>query len=701
MSKAIYIATTGANSGKSLVSIGLMHTLLWNTSSVGYYRPIIDDTIGDQKDNHLHTMLSHFELNLEYQDAYAFTKSQVLDLLNNGLEAELIAKIIEKFKALESRYDFIIVEGSDFSGVATIIESDVNIMIAHNLGLPVIIVANAADKIIPEFITNLIMSYESFTQKGVEVALLVANKISPTAIDQVQSVLADSIKEEVLLSTIPLSPILNNPSIKEIIENLDGEILFGEDYIHNPVGSFTVGAMQLDHYLPHLESDGLVITPGDRSDIILGALQANLSENYPNVSGILLTGGLLPAPSINRLIDGLSTMVPIVSVEEGTYMVANKVGSVQPQIYATHIDKINLSIDLFEKYIAEELLINKLISFVPTGITPQMFQYNLRQRAKSDKKHIVLPEGTEPRILKATKELIDKEIVDITLIGDRKAIIRQLSALDIDLDIEKIFIINPSESIYFDDYVDRLYQLRKHKGITKAIARDLMQDVSYYGTMMVHQGHADGMVSGSVHSTLHTIRPALQFIKTVPGVHVASSIFFMCLDDRVTLYGDCAINANPNATELAEIAISSAETSMAFGIEPKIAMLSYSSGTSGKGGDVDAVREATEIVKTRRPDLIVEGPIQYDAAVDPGVRKIKLPDSKIAGEANVFIFPDLNSGNNTYKAVQRETGSLAIGPILQGLNKPINDLSRGCTVEDIVNKFIVTAIKAQENNQTL
>ena len=697
MSKAIYIATTGAHSGKSLVSIGLMHTLLWNTSSVGYYRPIIDDT-PDQRDNHLNTMLSHFELDIDYDDAYAFTKSQVLELLNSGQEDELISGIIEKYKALESKYEIIVVEGSDFSGVASMIEWDVNIMIAQNLGIPTIIISNAANKIIPEFITNLIMTYETFTQKGIKVSMLVANKINPIEIDQVRSVLSNSIPEEVLISTIPLNQKLNNPSIKEISSQLCGKLLFGEEHINNPVGSFTVGAMQLDHYLPHLKPDGLVITPGDRSDIILGALQANVSDNYPSVSGIVLTGGLLPSRAVNRLIDGLTSTVPIISVTDGTYAVANQVGAVNAEIYADHSDKINLSIDLFEKHIAEELLIEKLITFKSEGITPQMFQYNLRQRAMSDKKHIVLPEGAEPRILHATKELIDKEIVDITLIGERKEIIKQLSNLNIDLDIEKIFIVNPSDSPYFDDYVDQLYRLRKHKRITKAIARDLMQDVSYYGTMMVHQGHADGMVSGAIHSTLHTIRPALQFIKTVPGLNVASSIFFMCLEDGVTLYGDCAINANPTATELAEIAISSAETRIAFGIAPKIAMLSYSSGTSGKGGDVDVVRQATEIVKKHRPDLIIEGPIQYDAAVDPTVRKIKLPDAKIAGEANVFIFPDLNSGNNTYKAVQRETGTLAIGPILQGLNKPINDLSRGCTVDDIVNTVIVTAIQAQENS---
>lgn len=286
-------------------------------------------------------------------------------------------------------------------------------------------------------------------------------------------------------------------------------------------------------------------------------------------------------------------------------------------------------------------------------------------------------------------------IVDIILLGDPEKIQEKIIQLSIPLDFAKVEVINPITSEYFNDFVETFYELRKHKNVNLDIARDCMTDVSYFGTMMIYKNLADGMVSGAAHTTQHTIRPALQFIKTKPGVSVVSSVFFMCLEDRVSVFGDCAINPNPTATELAEIAISSAESSLAFGIEPKIAMLSYSSGTSGKGEDVDRVREATEIVKRLRPDLKIEGPIQYDAAVDMSVGKSKLPNSEVAGQATVLIFPDLNTGNNTYKAVQRETGALAIGPMLQGLNKPVNDLSRGCTVDDIFNTVIITAIQAQ------
>ena len=453
--------------------------------------------------------------------------------------------------------------------------------------------------------------------------------------------------------------------------------------------------MQLRNYLTHLKKDSLVITPGDRADIILGALQANVSANYPMISGIVLTGGLLPEEPIIKLIEGLSEIVPIISVEGGTYSITNRIGDIRPRMYAENLQKITTSIQAFQNYVEVNSLEDRLITFKASGITPRMFQYNLVKRAQSFKKHIVLPEGMDDRILMATKELVDTNTVDITLLGDPKEIMEKISRMDLGLDLDKITIILPTESPLFEDYAETLYELRKHKNLNLAMARDLMEDPSYFGTMMVYKEHADGMVSGAVNTTQHTIRPALQFIKTKPGISVVSSVFFMCLEDRVTVFGDCAINPNPTAEELAQITILSAETSLAFGIEPKVAMLSYSSGSSGIGEDVDKVRQATALVKNMNPDLKVEGPIQYDAAVDSKVGKTKLPDSEVAGQASVFIFPDLNTGNNTYKAVQRETGALAIGPVLQGLNKPVNDLSRGCTVNDIFNTVVITAIQAQ------
>tara|TARA_R110002020_G_scaffold1998_2_gene9144 strand:+ start:4617 stop:6710 length:2094 start_codon:yes stop_codon:yes gene_type:complete len=695
MSKAIYIATTGPNSGKSIISLGLMQLLLGRAAKVGYFRPIIDDFPPDGMDNHINTMISHFDLELEFSDAYAFTRSQLVQKLNQGKEDEIIGTIIGKYKELEGRFDFILVEGSDFSGEDNIIEWDINVLMAKNLGIPTLILSSAVGKSMADLIGNLWMAYDSFKEKGVQVLAVVANKVQEKDLDGVIEGLRKNLPTEVLVNAIPFQTVLSNPTLKEIVGQLDGKVLFGEDFLNNQAGFFSVGAMQLRNYLTHLKEDSLVITPGDRADIILGALQANVSANYPMISGIVLTGGLVPEDSIIKLIEGLSEVVPIISVQGGTFSITNRIGDIKPRMYAGNLQKISTSLQMFQNHISVEALAEKLITFRAIGITPRMFQYNLVQRARAIKKHIVLPEGSDERILMAAKELVDSQTVSITLLGDLTEIEERNLRFDIGLDLAKVTIINPTTSPYFESYSNTLYELRKHKNVNLAMARDLMEDVSYFGTMMVYMGHADGMVSGAVHTTQHTIRPALQFIKTKPGISVVSSVFFMCLTDRVTVFGDCAINPNPTAEELAQITILSAETSLAFGIEPKVAMLSYSSGTSGMGEDVDKVRKATELVKELRPSLKIEGPIQYDAAVDSKVGKSKLPDSEVAGQASVFIFPDLNTGNNTYKAVQRETGALAIGPVLQGLNKPVNDLSRGCTVSDIFNTVVITAIQAQ------
>jgi phosphate acetyltransferase len=694
--KAVYITTIEPNSGKSIVSLGLMQLLLGKAARVGYFRPIIDDVAEGKIDNHINTVVTHFKLDLKFSDAYAFTRSEVIRMKNMDQDDKIISKIIEKYKALEERFDFVLIEGTSFTGEGSIMEFDINVLIAKNLGVPAIILASGVGKSLEDLVGSLQMAYDSFQDKGVEVLSVIANKVQEKNLSLIVSQLEKKLPAQVIVNAIPLNPILANASVKEIVEELGATVLFGADFINNQAGYFSVGAMQLRNYLTHLKDNGLVITPGDRADIILGALQANISANYPSISGIVLTGGLVPEESIIKLIEGLSDVVPIISVADGTFSVTNRIGAIKSQIYAENTQKITTSIKDFEKHVRSEALVERLITFETKGITPRMFQYNLLKTAKSNKKHIVLPEGMDERILRATKRLIDLDVVNLTLLGDRKQIEEKIAALDIGLDINKIEIVNPAESVDFEAFAKALYELRKHKNVNLAMAKDLMEDVSYYGTMMVYQGKADGMVSGAVHTTQHTILPALQFIKTKPDASIVSSVFFMCLEDRVSVYGDCAINPNPTAAQLAEIAISSAATSLNFGIEPKIAMLSYSSGSSGVGEDVERVREATAIVKKLRPDLKVEGPIQYDAAVDMRVGKSKMPDSEVAGQANVFIFPDLNTGNNTYKAVQRETKALAIGPIIQGLNKPVNDLSRGCTVDDIYNTVIVTAIQAAE-----
>jgi phosphate acetyltransferase len=696
MSKAIYIASSEPYSGKTLVALGLANMLSGKTKKIAYFKPVINEAPENCKDVHIETIAAHFGLNLKYEEMYAFTREEALQHRSEGNTAIVIDKIITKYKKLEETHDFVIVEGTDFMGEGLAFEFDVNISIARNLGIPVLLVMNSDGDSADEIATNILSSFKSFADKEVQVLSVVANKVNPLLREELNAVLSKRLPKDILFSTIPINKDLGNPTMKEICNAIEGKVLFGENLLSNQVDHEIVGAMQLRNCLLRLKENTLIVTPGDRGDIILGALQANLSKNYPKIAGLILTGGLELEEPIVRLIEGLETVVPIIQVETGTFETVNKVGATQSSIYPDNKQKIELAINTFEQFVDTKTFGDKLITYQPEGITPRMFQYQLLKRAKAHKKHIVLPEGNDDRVITAAAQLIKKDAVSLTILGNEEEIKTAIKRLGISFNTGDIQIIDPIKSPLFDNYAETLFELRKSKGISLEMARDLMSDVSYFGTMMVYKDHADGMVSGALHTTQHTIRPALQFVKTKPDVSTVSSVFFMCLPDRVCVFGDCAVNPNPTSEQLAEIAISSAESSLMFGIEPKIAMLSYSSGSSGQGEDVEKVRKATEIVKQKRPDLKVEGPIQYDAAVDPTVGKQKMPNSPVAGQASVLIFPDLNTGNNTYKAVQRETGALAIGPMLQGLNKPVNDLSRGCTIDDIFNTVIITSIQAQQ-----
>ncbi len=696
MSKSIYITTIESNSGKSLISLGILRMMLNQSSKVGYFRPIINKGENNDYDNHTNTAINFFNLDIDYKDCYAFEQHEVVELLSEGQTDKVIHKIIKRYKNLEAKYDYVLIEGSDFSGEGGFTELDVNLMIAKNLGVPVLIIGAGNDKKKKDFINTMQLTYSSFIQKEVDVIGVIANKIEVDEIEYVESELKKVIPKNIHIDVVPKVNFLANPTVKEVVEALGGSVLFGEKFLDNAIGSYSTGAMQLRNYLTRIKENALVITPGDRADIILGALQANASSSYPKISGIILTGSLIPEESILKLIEGLQSTVPIISVKGGTFAVSNQIGEVRPKIYATNTKKIMLALNTFDNYVNVQGLTNILSNFNSDKLTPSMFQYNLLQKAKLSRKHIVLPEGTDDRIIEAAARLQLLNIVDLTLLGDKREIQSKSDALGLQLDLSKLNVLNPEESIHNSNFSKTLYQARKHKGMTETTAMDLTKDVSYFGTLMILNGLADGMVSGAIHTTMHTIKPALQIIKTKPGVSVVSSVFFMCLSDRVSVMGDCAVNPNPNAEQLAEIAISSAQSAEAFGIKAKVAMLSYSSGSSGKGEEVEKVRKATEIAKKLNPDLLIEGPLQYDAAVDMSVAKTKTPDSKVAGQASVLIFPDLNTGNNTYKAIQRETGALAIGPMLQGLNKPVNDLSRGCTVDDIFNTVLLTAIQANQ-----
>ena len=694
---SIYLTTTEPHCGKSLVSLGIVEMLLRRTQRVGVFRPVISGDSPDNRDKNIELLLKHFRLDIDYEDTYVWTVSEVNDFLAQRKVDEVLGRIIEKYMALERKSDFVLVIGSDLTSESSTFEFDINVAVARSLGSPVLLVASGAKDDIDDIVSPILLAVDAFQAKGSHILGVVVNRADPVQIYPITAALTQKLPSDAqLVSIIPASETLASPTVKEIAAHFDAKVLYGEGMLDHQAHSYMVIAMQMEHYLNRLRPDALLITPSDRGEVILSAFLANQSHMYPTIAGLLLTTGHDIAPSVRQLLDGLPGILPIMTVDAETFETAAAIGSVSSYITADNQAKIAASLRLFATHVDTSAYEDRLVHIEPRGIPPQMFLYNLIQQAKVNKQHIILPEGADPRILKATAYLVEHDVVEITLLGQIQQIRRVLNREKVHLDLNKVTVMQPGESPQFEDYVKTLYELRKHRGVTKEQAADLMHDASYFASMMVHKGDADGMVSGAAHTTAHTIRPAFEFIKTRPKISVVSSVFFMCLDDRVLVYGDCAVVPKPTAEELAEIAIASADTAKVFGIEPRVAMLSYSSGESGSGEEVERVRTATQLARKRRPKMLLEGPIQYDAAVDEAVGRSKIPGSKVAGRATVLIFPDLNTGNNTYKAVQRETGAIAVGPVLQGLNKPVNDLSRGCTVDDIINTVAITAIQAQQ-----
>lgn len=696
MTTTVYISAIEPGSGKAMIALGVMDIALRKTTRVGFFRPIIRKPAEGQRDGDIDLMLRHFNLPQTHESTHVWYQHDVDELLGADRLDDVIERIIHAYKALERECDFILIEGTDFAGPLSALEFDLNCLIARNLGAAVLIVANAHDRTVRESLNAAHQAMDAYEEKGCIVVGVALNQAAPEQIEALETgLLAEFGQNGKLVGAFPYAPVLGRPSVRDVVAHLGARVLFGAERLDHLVAGYLVGAMHLQNLLAWLEADQLVLTPGDRADVLLGVLEADRSSNYPRLAGVVLTSGIMPDPEMFQLIRGLSESLPILSVHEDTYTVASRLEQVHADIKPEDHDKIRQALALFQKYADLEGIERKLARIPGAGMTPRMFAYNLVQQARSRLRHIVLPEGEEPRILHAAAELLAKSVVRITLLGKRSRIESVVREQGIALDPDTLEIIEPATSPLRETYAQAYYEARRTRGVTLDAARDCLLDVSYFGTMMVQLGHADGMVSGAIHTTQHTIRPALQVIRTRSGCSIVSSVFFMCLNDGVVVYGDCAVNPQPTARELAEIAITSADTARIFGIEPRVALLSYSTGESGSGEEVEKVREATRLARELRPGLPLEGPIQYDAAVDEGVAALKMPGSAVAGHATVFVFPDLNTGNNTYKAVQRETGAIAIGPILQGLRKPVNDLSRGCTVEDIVNTVVITAIQSQ------
>lgn len=693
MSKNLYIAASEAEAGKSLIALGMMDYLSRRITKIGFFRPIVKS--GEIMDNHVRLIRDKFKLDVAYRDMYGLTSVELNKLIRNGDNDSIQTTILNKYKKLESNCDFVLVEGSDFKSHISSFEFNFNIRVANNLGSPIIAVISGKNKNVAEVVDSVQLMKEMLSQENGSQIGTIVNRASKRDVSSIKSLLDKNTTDGDLNFVIPELDMLQKVSIRQISEALNAKVIYGDsEHMNFVVNDVKVAAMGLENILRYVSEGTLVITPSDRLDILSALALTLISGNYPKISGLLLSGDFEPNDEFMRLIKGLQKLpINILKVDTDTYTTAMNIDHIEAKLLPENEQRISIALGHFEEYVNGMQLAEKVSIEKSEAVTPLMFEYALFERARTVRKHIVLPEGTDDRILKATDILLRRNVVDITLLGNEEEILKKAATLR--LNILAANIIDPYDNDLAREYASEYYRLRKHKGITKQTAFDLMHDVSYLGTMMVYKGHADGMVSGAAHTTQHTIRPAFEFVKTKPGVSIVSSSFLMCMKDRVLVYADCAVNPNPNAEELADIAISSAETAVKFGIEPRIAMLSYSTGESGKGTDVVKVREATEIVKTRRPDLKTAGPIQYDAAIDLTVAKQKMPDSDVAGKATIFIFPDLNTGNNTYKAVQRAANVVAIGPVLQGLNKPVNDLSRGCLVKDIVNTVVITAIQAQ------
>jgi len=695
MANSLYIASIEPRSGKSVIALGIMEMLSRRVGRVGYFRPIIPSN--SDPDNNIELIRQRYDLNQTYQESFALSHDAAQELFAGDHSQEAMKHIVDRFKQLQMNSRFILCEGTDFTGVSSAFEFDINAEVAANLGSPIMLVINAKDKSTQGIVEAIHLGIDSFVDKGCTIAAVMVNRVEEEATEDLHLAVAKDPQIDAQVYLLTELPTLGRPTVADIARALDADILQGNnEALHRPVGAFKVAAMKIPNFLELFEEADLIITPGDRSDIILSSLAASVSDNFPAIAGLMLTGGLKPEPSVKRLIEGSTptAMIPIISVMTDTFSSAMNAVNVRAVLQPGDERKIAAALGHFENQVDLPQLEARINVVRSTRRTPIMFEYELIERAKSQRRHIVLPEGVEPRILRAAEILVRRNVAQITLLGDPEQI--QLTASSLGLDLEKVNVIHPGTSPHRETLAKTYYEIRRKKGISKEMALDAAADETIFGTLMVKEGLADGMVSGAVHTTGETILPAFQIIRTRPGVSLVSSVFLMCLPDRVLVYGDCAVNPNPNAEQLADIAVSAADTAAMFGIEPRIAMCSYSTGTSGAGRDVDKVRTATQMVKSRFPEMKIEGPIQYDAAVDDSVARTKLPGSEVAGQATVFIFPDLNTGNNLYKAVQRSSGAVAIGPVLQGLNKPVNDLSRGCTVTDIVNTVAITVIQAQE-----
>jgi phosphate acetyltransferase len=684
VSTSLYISSAEAHAGKSIVALGVMETLARRVDRIGVFRPIVAEV--GKHNSLVDLLIQRYELNVDYSEACPFTYADIAEHLESGNPERVVADVVEKYAAFKAKYDFVLIIGTDFVGPAAASEFDLNAELAANLGSPVLLVMTAQEKDDHQLRASLGSARHVLVDHGCSVVATIVNRVDADHVESLRTEMHGASEPTFIVKDIPLLSAL---TVGEVAEGLGGDLISGDGpNLQREVDRYVAGSGHVPMVLDLMDAGALLIAAGDRADLAVAAAAVAASPDYPTPAGLLLTCGVIPDEHTIQLLR--STQLPVVAVASDTYQTLHALDQLRGEIRVGSRRKIAVALAEFAAAVDADLLADRIQLSKPSAVTPLMFSVNIMERARADRKHIVLPESDDERILWATDELIHGGIVDITLLGDEQTV--QARAKHLGIDIAGAKIVDPITSPLIEEFATEYARLRAHKGVTKTDALDRVTDPTYFATLLVHLGYADGMVSGATHTTAETVRPAFEIIKTKPGV------FLMCLPDRVLAFADCAVNPDPTAEQLADIAASTAETAHAFGIEPRVAMLSYSTGESGSGVDVDKVRTATNILSAAHPEVPVAGPIQYDAAVDAGVGKAKMPDNPVAGQATVLIFPDLNSGNTAYKAVQRSSNAVAIGPVLQGLKKPVNDLSRGCTIPDIVNTVAITAIQAQTSS---
>ncbi|MCX4548103.1 MULTISPECIES: phosphate acetyltransferase [unclassified Streptomyces] len=691
MTRSVYVTGIDRGDGRQVIELGVMELLTRQVDRVGVFRPLVHEG----PDRMFELLRARYRLSQDPASVYGMDYHEATALQAEHGTDELVSRLVGRFHEVARAYEVVLVLGTDFSGTQLPDELALNARLANEFGASVIPVVGGKGQPAESVRSETRNAYRAYEVLGCDVITMAVNRVAPGD----RAALAEQLDAQlpVPCPVLPDEPALAAPTVAQITHALGGTVLLGDEAgMARDALDFVFGGAMLPNFLNALTPGCLVVTPGDRADLVVGSLAAH-SAGTPPIAGVLLTLDERPGAPVLRLADRLAPGTPVIAVSGGSFPTAGELFALEGRMTAATPRKAETALGLFERHVDTAELLNRLSVSRSGRVTPMMFEHELLERARADRRRVVLPEGTEERVLRAADILLRRGVCDLTLLGDPDTVRRK--AADLGIDLTRADVVDPVTSELRDRFAEVYAKARAHKGVTVELAHDVVADASYFGTLMVQEGLADGMVSGAVHSTAATIRPAFEIIKTREDASIVSSVFFMCLADKVLVYGDCAVNPDPDAEQLADIAVQAAATAAQFGVEPRIAMLSYSTGTSGSGADVDKVRRATELVRAARPDLLIEGPIQYDAAVEPTVAATKLPCSAVAGQASVLIFPDLNTGNNTYKAVQRSAGAVAVGPVLQGLRKPVNDLSRGALVEDIVNTVAITAIQAQTQTQ--